>query len=228
LLRVTQGRPMVTLKLASSFDGRIATASGESRWITGGEARRAVHAMRSRHDAVLIGGGTARADDPDLTVRGLGDVGQPVRVVASRHLTLPDDGRLATTAREVPVWLIHGDKPDDVAPVRREVWEARGATLIPAPVAPGGDLDPRGLLQALGAAGLTRVLCEGGGALAASLLAADCVDRITGFTAGLALGAEGYPSIGALGIGHLADAPRFRLIAAREVGGDVVHDWVRI
>ena len=88
-LRTEQGRPLVTLKLASSFDGRIATGSGQSKWITGPDARRAVHAMRARHDAVMVGGGTARADDPSLTVRDLGVEHQPVRVVISRHLDLP-------------------------------------------------------------------------------------------------------------------------------------------
>ena len=82
-LKTEQGRPFVTLKLASSFDGRIATATGESQWITGQEARRAVHAMRARHDAVMVGAGTARADDPSLTVRGIGVTQQPVRVVVS-------------------------------------------------------------------------------------------------------------------------------------------------
>ncbi|MEL6518613.1 MAG: bifunctional diaminohydroxyphosphoribosylaminopyrimidine deaminase/5-amino-6-(5-phosphoribosylamino)uracil reductase RibD, partial [Pseudomonadota bacterium] len=80
--RVTEGRPMVTLKLASSFDGRIATATGASKWITGPEARRCVHAARAAHDLVLVGGGTARADDPDLRVRDLGVARQPVRAVA--------------------------------------------------------------------------------------------------------------------------------------------------
>jgi diaminohydroxyphosphoribosylaminopyrimidine deaminase/5-amino-6-(5-phosphoribosylamino)uracil reductase len=84
---------MVTLKLAASLDGRIATASGESQWITGPGARRAVHGMRARHDAVMVGAGTARADDPALTVRGLGMTHQPVRVVLSRRLDVPTDGR---------------------------------------------------------------------------------------------------------------------------------------
>ncbi|MGC9367923.1 MAG: bifunctional diaminohydroxyphosphoribosylaminopyrimidine deaminase/5-amino-6-(5-phosphoribosylamino)uracil reductase RibD [Paracoccaceae bacterium] len=224
LLNRSEGRPMVTLKLASSFDGRIATASGESQWITGPDARRAVHAMRARHDAVMVGGGTARADDPALTVRGLGVAQQPVRVVCSRRLDLPLDGQLARGARDVPVWLCHGA---DAAPEAVAAWEGLGARLLPVAVGPDRQLDPAALLRALGAAGLTRVFCEGGGALAASLLAAGMVDELVGFTAGMALGAEGYPSIGAMGLDRLAEAPRFRLRESRPVGPDLLHRWER-
>ncbi|WP_372603169.1 bifunctional diaminohydroxyphosphoribosylaminopyrimidine deaminase/5-amino-6-(5-phosphoribosylamino)uracil reductase RibD, partial [Actibacterium sp.] len=220
LLSRQVGRPMVTLKLATSFDGRIATASGESQWITGPEARRLVHAMRARHDAVMVGGGTARADDPSLTVRGLGVTRQPVRVVCARKLDLPLDGVLARTARDVPLWLCHGDS---AAPDLQSQWAALGAKLIPVAVAKGGRLDPAALLTALGQAGLTRVFCEGGGALAASLLGAGLVDELVGFTAGLALGAEGRPAIGAMGLDALAEAPRFDLVETQVVGGDVLH-----
>jgi len=103
--RVRSGTPILTLKLASTIDGRIATAAGESKWITGPQARSMVHAMRAQHDAVLIGGGTARTDDPKLNVRGMGDVPQPVRVVVSSDLNLPRDGHLATTAKSQPLWL---------------------------------------------------------------------------------------------------------------------------
>lgn len=227
LRRVREGRPMVTLKLATSFDGRIATATGESQWITGPEARRHVHALRMRHDAVLVGGETARADDPSLTVRGLGASHQPVRIVAARQGNIPRDGTLARTAGAVPVWILHGDREGEVSPDTRAFWEKAGARLIPVSVAKGGQLDPQAMLSALGAAGLTRVFCEGGGALAASLLQADRVDEVVGFTAGVMLGAEGRPALGALGLDRLADAPRFRLAAARSVGGDVMHRWVR-
>ena len=222
LTRVTTGRPEVTLKLATSFDGRIATASGESRWITGQAARRWVHAERARHDAVLVGGGTARADDPALTVRGLGGVTQPVRIIAARRLNLPQGGRLAAVEGAGPLWLVHGDATD----ARLEHWRAR-AKLIPVPVDGGGQLDAAAMLAALGAQGLTRVLCEGGGALGASLLSAGLVDRLVGVTAGLALGAEGRPGLAALGLASLADAPRFQLTKVRQIGGDVLHIWDR-
>lgn len=222
-LKTEQGRPLVTLKLASSFDGRIATGTGQSKWITGPEARRATHAMRARHDAVMVGAGTARADDPSLTVRELGVDHQPVRVVISRHLDLPLLSQLARTANEVPLWLCHGNGADAD---RLKAWEGLGARLMPCAMR-GKQLDASDILQQLGKAGLTRVFCEGGGALAASLLANDLVDELVGFTAGLAIGAEGLPMIGALGLGRLEQAPRFELIEVRQVGQDIEHRWTR-
>jgi len=221
--KTEQGRPLVTLKLASSFDGRIATATGQSKWITGPEARRAVHAMRARHDAVMVGAGTARADDPSLTVRDLGVEKQPVRVVISRHLDLPLLSQLARTAKDIPLWLCHGYGADVE---RLKAWEGLGARMLPCAVR-GTQLDAGDILQQLGQAGLTRVFCEGGGALAASLLANDLVDELIGFTAGLGIGAEGLPMIGALGLNRLEQAPRFQLIEMRQVGQDIEHRWTR-
>lgn len=222
LSRVTRGRPLLALKLAASLDGRIATASGESRWITGPEARRCVHAMRARHDAVLVGAGTARTDDPELTVRGLGIAHQPVRLVASRRLDLSPDSRLGRTAREVPLWLLHGPEAGRAA---RTAWERAGARLVEVPAGEGPGLDPPAMLAALGREGLTRILCEGGGTLAAALLGAGLVDRLALFTGGLALGAEGRPALGALGLAALGQAPKFRLRESRAVGADALQFW---
>lgn len=223
-LKTEQGRPFVTLKLASSFDGRIATETGHSQWITGPNARRVVHAMRASHDAVMVGAGTARVDDPTLTVRNMGVQHQPLRVVVSRHLDIPLMGQLARTASEIPVWLCHGPHPD---PDRARAWEGLGARLIPCAL-DGHHVDAADLLQQLGQAGLTRVFCEGGSALAGSLLASDLVDELVGFTAGLTIGAEGLSAVGALGLDTLDAAPRFDLIETRVIGGDILHRWGRI
>ncbi|NKB28639.1 MAG: bifunctional diaminohydroxyphosphoribosylaminopyrimidine deaminase/5-amino-6-(5-phosphoribosylamino)uracil reductase RibD [Rhodobacteraceae bacterium] len=219
LSRINTGRPLVTLKLATTLDGRIATASGESQWITGPLARHAVHAMRLTHDAVMIGGGTARADDPTLTVRQMGPVPQPVRIVASASLDIPIDGRLIQTLDQAPLWLLHGDTGDSAA------WASTAARLFPVTMDRNGRLDPAAMLQSLGQAGLTRILCEGGGALAAALLKAGLVDRIALFTAGKAIGAEGLPSLGSLGLAALADAPRFTLENTRQLGNDTLSHW---
>ena len=222
-LRNTLDRPWLTLKLAMSLDGRIATATGESKWITGAEARRHVHSQRARHDAVLVGAGTARADDPSLTVRDLGITQQPVRVVASRRADLPLLGQLARTAQDIPVWICHGPDADGNT---LAAWDGLGAKLLPC-VLTGGQINPSNMLASLAQAGLTRVYCEGGGALAASFLAADLVDELHVYTAGLSLGAEGWPALGALGLERLSDAPRMALAETRQIGADVLHRWMR-
>lgn len=192
LTRVTLGRPMLTLKLATSFDGRIATALGESQWITAPTARRHVHALRLTHDAVMVGGGTARADRPGLNVRGMGRVRQPVRVVVS-------SGPLPDLPPEGPE---HGP-----------LWQLAG--------------DPAAVMADLGARGLTRVLCEGGGILAAGLLRAGLVDQLVGYTAGVVLGGDGRAATGPLALARLADAPRFCLVETRPIGPDLMHRWLR-
>lgn len=217
------GRPFLTLKLASTLDGRIATASGESQWITGPEARRAVHAMRARHDAVMVGAGTVRADDPMLNVRGMGSVRQPVRVVLSRHLDLPLDSALARSAGDIPLWVLHGGaNPDLIA-----AWEGMGAICVACPIR-GRQIDLTAAMSALAERGLTRVFCEGGGALAAGLLADNLVDDLVVFSAGKVLGAEAVPSLGPLGISRLGDAPGFSLAAVRPIGADVLIRWSRL
>ena len=224
LLKTGQGRPMLALKMASSIDGRISTASGHSKWITGPQARRAVHAMRARHDAVLVGGGTARKDDPSLTIRDLGIAHQPVRIVVSRRLDLPLGGNLAQSARESPLWLCHGPDAD---PDRRRNWRDCGARLIEC-CSDGHRVDPVDMLLRLGATGLTRILCEGGSELAASLVSADLVDELIGFVAGIALGAAGLPALGALETGALEAAPRYELANLRPLGGDAMLVWRKV
>lgn len=224
LSRVTTGRPLMTLKLAATLDGRIATATGESRWITGARARADVHLLRAQSDAVLIGR-TARADDPRLDVRGLGlEAVRPVRVVLSSGLSLPQDGYLARTALEVPLWLCHGPAASDAA---RDAWRLLGAELIEVPEVSDGALDLAGLMQQLGQRGLTRILCEGGGVLAASVLEADLVHEIVLYSAGLILGAGGVPAIAEMVNHRLSLAPRFRLVESVTMTPDVRTRWRR-
>ncbi len=221
LKRTLQGLPFVTLKLATSLDGRIATASGESRWITGPDARRAVHAMRMRHDAVMVGSGTAMADDPDLTARDVGAGHQPLRILIDTHLVHSPVSRLGRTARDVPVWICHGD----AAPGHLiKAWRDTGATLIPCATVQH-HLDLTCALRQLATRGLTRILCEGGAGLAAALIRARLVDDIVQFTAGRVIGAEGIPALGPLMIGELDQAPRLTLRETRASGPDTVSRW---
>ena len=222
-LRINDGRPMLSLKLATSVDGRIATASGESQWITGATARRMVHGLRSRHDAVMVGGGTVRQDDPSLTVRDLGIDRQPTRIVISNGLDIPLDSRLAQTAADIPLILCHG--PEARKNHIRD-WQDRGATLLSCD-ARQGYVDPVDMMQKLGACGLTRIFCEGGGQIAASLLKFDLVDRLIGFTAGVTIGADGLPGIAPLHLNRLSNAPRFTLDSIAQTGSDTVQIWSR-
>ena len=225
LSRVERGRPHLTLKLAATLDGRIATRSGDSRWITGPAARSRVHLMRSQSDAVLIGAGTARADDPVLDVRGLGPgAAQPVRVIADGGLSLPLEGRLVAGARDIPVLVLHGKA---AAAERRAALIGMGVQTVEVAQDDSGMLDLEHAFRRLAETGLTRVLCEGGGRLAAALLAAGLVDEIALFTAGKAIGSDGVAAAGALGLERLADAPEFELQSVEPIGGDVLSLWNR-
>lgn len=218
LKRQATGRPLVTLKVATTLDGRIATASGESQWITGARARRMAHALRGRHDAVMVGSGTVLADDPTLTCRLPGYATQPtVRVVADARGRTPATARLFADA--APIWIATAAGVDSTA------LSSAGANILTVPAA-GEGVDAAALLQALGARGITRVLVEGGGRLAASLLQAGLVDRLAWFHAPCVLGAEALPAIAALGLSQLASAPKFRRTAAVPVGDDWLTEAV--
>ncbi len=221
LKRVTQRLPFVTLKLAASLDGRTATATGESRWITGPEARRKVHAMRLSHDAVMVGSGTALADDPDLTVRDMGAVRQPVRIVLDRSLKHSPESRLGRTAKDHPVWLLHGPNAPEPA---RKAWLATGATLLEISET-NGHLDLQAALQALAQKGLTRILSEGGATVAAALVKAGLVDELALFSGGVLIGSEGHSSLGPLSLLKLGEAHRPVLREAAALGQDTLSRW---
>jgi diaminohydroxyphosphoribosylaminopyrimidine deaminase/5-amino-6-(5-phosphoribosylamino)uracil reductase len=225
LLRLRAGRPLFHLKLASSLDGRIATASGESRWITGEGARADGHRLRAIHDAILVGAGTVAADDPDLTCRLPGlKAYSPVRIVLASKAGLAETSKLAMTARQVPVWLLC----TSAAPAaRRETLHKAGIEIIEVAAAGDGRVDAAAAAQALGQRGLTRVLVEGGGQVAAAFLKAGLIDRITSYRAGVVLGADGRSAVGELGFNRLDFAPRFRLVSARSLQGDTVESWTR-
>jgi diaminohydroxyphosphoribosylaminopyrimidine deaminase/5-amino-6-(5-phosphoribosylamino)uracil reductase len=208
------------LKLATSLDGRIAMADGESRWITGAAARDRAHLLRAAHDAILVGTDTVLADDPQLTCRlpGLADR-SPVRVVLDRQLRIPPTARLIAEAREVPTWLVTLPSAD---PARQKLLRDAGVEVIAAEADATGMIDLSAVLTLLGTRGLTRLLVEGGGRLAGALLRAELVDRLVWFHAPLLLGGDGIPAIAPLGLGTLADMPRFERLATEIVGQDGV------
>lgn len=212
----------VSLKLATSLDGRIATATGESRWITGDQSREQVHRLRAEHDAVVVGVETALADDPELTVR-LADFNgpQPARVVLDSRQRLADGCKLITTARAIPTYLISTTPPE--------------ARLIDAGVKvlqvhAVGDERPElhDVVRALAAEGLERLFVEGGGQVAASFLRCGLVDRLEWFRAPIIIGGEGRPGIGALAIQALSDAPKLKRVDLQLLGPDVWERYERI
>ena len=225
LSRLERSRPHVQLKLATTLDGRIATVTGESRWITGPAARRFVHLMRASADAVLVGAGTARDDDPMLDVRDLGLADRsPVRIVVDGALSIDPESRLAQSAERMPLWLLHRE---DAGADRQSTLSTLGAELIPVPEV-DGVIDLGAALQTLATErGITRLMCEGGGHLAASLLAADLVDEIVMFQAGKLIGADGRPAIQSVGLTKLADAAQFAMRGLRAIGRDTVSIWQR-
>jgi diaminohydroxyphosphoribosylaminopyrimidine deaminase/5-amino-6-(5-phosphoribosylamino)uracil reductase len=221
--RITQGRPLVTLKLATTLDGRIATARGESKWITGPEARRAAHAMRARHDAMLVGSGTVLADDPELTCRLPGMAPVPLaRVVADARLRTPPSARLVATARSTPTWIATapGHKPAELAP-----YSQAGVEVLTVPRGRPAGLDLPALLATLAQRGVTRVMAEGGAGLAAALLRDGLVDRIAWFHAPAIMGADGLPAVQPLPVALLSAMPRFRRVAMQALGPDMLSEY---
>jgi len=217
---VERGRPFFTLKLASTLDGRIATADGDSQWITGPRARAAGHGLRRRVDAIWVGSETALADDPALSARAGGRVvHRPIRLVADTRLRLPTTARLLRGA-EGTAWVLCGAG----APAsRRRALEAAGARVLEGPRA-GRHLDLARWSKRLAREGLTEVLVEGGGKLAAGLLRAGLVDELHWFAAPALLGGDARPALGELGLQRLRDAPRFETVSRRAVGPDL--HWV--
>jgi diaminohydroxyphosphoribosylaminopyrimidine deaminase/5-amino-6-(5-phosphoribosylamino)uracil reductase len=212
----------VTLKLATSLDGRIATASGESRWITGAAAREQVHRLRGDHHAVVIGIETALADDPALTVRLPGYTGgQPARVVLDSRQRLTPDCQLVATAREVPTYVVATGPPDPA------LVEA-GVRVLTAPAVGEDRPDLKSVVQALSREGFTALFVEGGGQVAGSFLRCGLVTAIEWFRAPIVLGGEGRPGIGALAVAALADAPHFRRVEVHELGPDLWERYARI
>ncbi|HEY0647655.1 RibD family protein [Phenylobacterium sp.] len=212
----------VTLKLATSLDGRIATASGESRWITGEKAREQVHRLRADHHAVVVGVETALADDPELTARLPGYAGpQPARVVLDSRQRLSPGCKLVKTAREVPTYVMATGAPDPSL-------TAAGVRVLTVPALGEDRPELKTVVQALAAEGFSNLFVEGGGQVAGSFLRCGLVDAIEWFRAPILLGGEGRPAVGALAVAALAEAPHFRRVEVTELGDDLWERYARM
>ncbi|MFD4830089.1 bifunctional diaminohydroxyphosphoribosylaminopyrimidine deaminase/5-amino-6-(5-phosphoribosylamino)uracil reductase RibD [Streptomyces uncialis] len=219
LTSVRRGRPHVTWKYAATLDGRTAAADGTSRWISSAESRADVHRLRAESDAVVVGSGTARADDPHLAVRGVEGAVQPLRVVVDTSATAVRPGARVLDDAAPTLVAIAEDAPAPAYPHRPADPGARPGT-VRLPRAPGGGLAVPALLAELHARGVRSVLLEGGATLAGAFVAAGAVDRVIGYLAPVLLGA-GPAALDGAGITTLSEALRLDMTEAVRIGADL-------
>lgn len=219
LMKVEKRRPMVTLKIAQSLDGRTATSSGESKWITGPEARRFAHLLRAEHDAILVGIDTALADDPELTCRIAGlEQRSPARVVLDSRLRLGECSKLVRSARQIPT-TVYSVGTDSAA------LRAAGVEIVRVARDARGRPDVGAVLQDLADRGVTRLLVEGGAGVHASFLDRGVADRLEVFSSPVVVGSAGHACVDALAALALDEVPRFRRVARWSLGPDLLETF---
>jgi len=218
--RMRDGRPHVLLKLAVSADGKVGAAGRKPLAITGEDARERVQLLRAQSDAIMVGSGTALADDPILTCRLPGMTGySPVRVVLDARLRLPLGSRLVHSAREVPLWVVAAA---DAPPTAKKILEAAGVTVLAVPRG-GAGLDLTAVLRLLAERGISRLMVEAGPILAAALLHADLVDEAALFRSDRRVGADGIDALEGLPLTALTQSPRLTTVSGEAVGADRVE-----
>jgi diaminohydroxyphosphoribosylaminopyrimidine deaminase/5-amino-6-(5-phosphoribosylamino)uracil reductase len=224
--RQTIGRPLVTLKTATTADGRIATRSGASQWITGPAARERVHLMRAQHDAIVVSIDTVIHDDPQLTCRlaGLEDR-SPIRIVLDSKLRIAAKSQLVRTAGDVPTWVVTRDDSDVGA--MAQLREA-GVEVLQVAADAAGHADAGLAFAELARRGITRIMVEGGAILNAALLRAGLVDRIAWFRAPSLIGGDGRPVFGDLGVENIEDMPAFVPLAHEIIGHETLDIYRRL
>ena len=213
-------RPFVTLKLATSLDGKIALANGQSEWITCEKSRRAGRRLRGSHDAIAVGANTACLDNPQLTTR-INGMDDPIRVIFDTNLRLPLVSNLVDTAKDIPVWVFCASSEGP----RADALRGRGVQLFA--VASDQGLDVNAALGVLHRKNVSRLLVEGGGQLAASFIQAGAVDVIEWFRAPVILGGDGRNGIGPLGLTDLKLSKHFTRASISELGDDVHERYER-
>lgn len=220
---VRAGRPLVVIKLAVSLDGRVAAADGTSQWLTGTGARERAHRARAQADAVMVGVGTALADDPQLTVRLPGwDGPQPLRVVCDGNARTPPSAALADTAHAATLVVVRADAD----PARCDALRRAGVDVVVIDARRDEGEDLRTLLDLLMARDVREVLVEGGATLAGAMVGAGLVDRLEVHLAATLLGDHGLPALRGLPVASVDEAPRFALDEIERVDDDVVLTYV--
>ncbi len=225
LSRMTRHRPHLRLKLAISKNHKIAGRGGKQIRITGKQSLALVHAMRARHDAIMVGAGTVRADDPELTCRLPGlEKDQPVRVIVDTKLSLETGSKLCRSAKTVPVWVLTGENfPQD----RAGPLQNCGVEILPCPLNPEGHVDLQGALEKLAEKGITSLFVEGGARLAASLLQAGLVDEADFFFSEVEIDEDGVDALCGMELETVTNSPEFSRLSTRSVGADMLHSFIR-
>ncbi len=213
--RITKNRPFVSVKTACTIDGKIASASGHSQWITGEQARHHVHLERSQHDAILIGVGTALADDPILTTRIDGIDHSPVRIVLDSGLAIDPKSRLVQSAKETPLWVLYSEESPS-----QSILEDAGVVLHHTDC-----YDINAILRLLAEQGITRVLIEGGAQVHASFLREGCFDELLLYRAPSLLGGDAVNFTAHLDLFNLEDRHDFVRISTQQLGNDVLERY---
>ena len=225
ILRVTEHRPAITLKLAVGSDGLMPRGKGAPVWVTGPDARAHGHLLRARNDAILVGRGTILADNPSLTCRLPGmSCRSPVRVVLDRRLRTPPSAKLFDDLM-VPVWLVCS--ADEEHP-NTDALQDRGAEIVPVPVDAHGMLGIRDALETLSQRGITRILVEGGAQVARAFLDAGLVDEAVIYQGPKPVGPEGLKPFGSEGLDPIVASGHFTQTEARSFGPDRMTWWRRV
>jgi diaminohydroxyphosphoribosylaminopyrimidine deaminase/5-amino-6-(5-phosphoribosylamino)uracil reductase len=217
--RITEGRPHVTLKLALSADEKIGAAGRRPFQITGEEVRTRVHMFRAQSDAILVGIGTALADNPQLNCRLPGmEPRSPVRVIVDRHLRLPVSGYLAKTARQHPLWIFSGA---DAEAANATLLTAEGAEIVHVPVTEQG-VDLNAVVKELGRRGISRLMVEGGARVGASFVAAGLADEVWLYRGPVTIGPDGVSALDGLKLTAVTQSPHYRIRATEMLGQDTL------
>ena len=221
-LTLALGRPQVTLKLATTMDGMVATHTGNSQWITSEWSRQRAHLLRAQSDAIMVGRGTVEMDDPTLNQRILPGRKGPVRVILDSGLNTSRNSKIDQTLDSIPTWFCHLEDADKG---HQHEWKNKGAKLIACPQDDRGQIDVQYALGQLGKLGITSVLCEGGPTVAATLIKKGLVDRYVSFMAGKIFGSGSISAIAPLGISRVDDAAELTLTKVHKLDDNVMCYW---
>lgn len=217
---VATGLPFVTYKYAMTLDGRVATDSGDSQWISGADSRALVHQWRAWSDAVVVGAGTVAVDDPRLTARDVECTHQPLRVVVDRHLRLERQSRLVQTLAEGPVLVVCGPSVGEARLAEVASW---GIDVAQVRGGADGEVDPKETCRLLASRDVQTVLLEGGPRLAGAWWAAGLIDKLAVFVCPKVVGGvEHRGPLWGRGVSLMAEAALLRELDAQQVGGDLL------